>query len=70
MDDHVLLHRALRAYRDRPLTGESADDLWPRIARRFEATSPASRLDVALGVVLVLALCLAPQGLWFVAYHL
>lgn len=70
MDDDVVFRGALRAYRDRLPTGDQAEDLWPLIARRFETTPPTSRFDIALGVVLALALYLAPQGLWFIAYHL
>lgn len=69
MNDDLTLRRALIAYRSRPLGGGD-EDLWPQVTKRFDTAATPPRCDVVLGIVLLVVLCLAPQWLWYLAYHL
>jgi hypothetical protein len=54
----------------RPMAGEPAHDLWPRVTDRL-ATPPAwSWFDIGLAAVVAVVLLLVfPEGFWVLAYH-
>jgi len=70
MTDHDDLARLLRSALPPMPDRSPSRDLWPDVLRRTQARTAWTWLDFCVAALVLVALAMSPEWLWFLAYHL